>query len=171
MAGGVAMTVTGVIQAVRPIDDDPRVLGEEHLLLALFAAFLLLTIPALLALARYGGPAARAGALAVSAGHVALTFGATSSNLNGEDFWWFPYVAAPANLAMLVGAITLAVSLWRAGRVPRLVAAALPVLWLCEIVLSQLGGGLVAGPYWIVVGRLLVAGFAGTASRTASTAR
>ncbi|WP_329424469.1 hypothetical protein OG339_29180 [Streptosporangium sp. NBC_01495] len=38
------------------------------------------------------------------------------------------------------------------------VAAALPVLWLCEIILAQLGGGLIAGAYWLVVGRLLTSG-------------
>lgn len=151
------MAVTGVMQAVRPTDADPRVLGEEHLILALFAASLLLLIPGLLALAR-GTRAARVGAAVVSAGHVLLAFGATASNLNGEDYAWFAYVAVPANLAMLAGSITMAVSLWRAGTVPRLVAAALPALWLCEIILAQLGGGLIVGVYWLIVGRLLTSG-------------
>ncbi|MEV4225463.1 hypothetical protein [Nonomuraea sp. NPDC049725] len=156
--GGLAMAATGVMQAVRPTDTDPRVLGEEHLILALFAASLLLLIPGLFALARRGARAARIAAGVVSAGHLPLAFGATASNLNGEDFAWFAYVAVPANLAMLAGSITMAVSLWRAGTVPRLVSAALPVLWLCEIILAQLGGGLIAGVYWLAVGALLTSG-------------
>lgn len=158
MAGGLAMTVSGALQAVRPTDTDPKVAGEEHLLLALFAAALVLLIPGLLALARHGTPVARPGAAAVALGHVLLAFGATASNLNGEDPAWFAFAAVPANLAMLAGAITMAVSLWRAGRVPRPIAAALPVLWLCQIVLAQLGGGLIAGVYWLVTGRLLISG-------------
>ncbi|GAA4513694.1 hypothetical protein GCM10023096_24130 [Nonomuraea ferruginea] len=157
-AGGLAMAVTGVMQAMRPMDDDPRVLGEEHLLLGLFAASLILLVPGLVALARHGGRTALVGAVVVSAGHVLLAFGATSSNLRGEDYAWFPFVAVPANLGMLVGAIMMAVSLWRAGQVPRAVAAALPALWACEIILAQLGGGLIAGLYWLVVGVLLTSG-------------
>ncbi|MFC6682725.1 hypothetical protein ACFQE7_43535 [Nonomuraea ferruginea] len=102
-AGGLAMAVTGVMQAMRPMDDDPRVLGEEHLLLGLFAASLILLVPGLVALARHGGRTALVGAVVVSAGHVLLAFGATSSNLRGEDYAWFPFVAVPANLGMLVG--------------------------------------------------------------------
>jgi hypothetical protein len=158
IAGGAAMAVIGVMQAVRPTDDDPRVLGEEHLILGLFAASLILLVPGLLALARHGTRVALAGAVAVSIGHVLLAFGATASNLHGEDYPWFGLVAVPANLAMLAGGIAMAVSLWRAGRVPRVVAAALPALWLCEIILAQLGGGLIAGAYWLVVGRLLISG-------------
>ncbi|MFI6511524.1 hypothetical protein ACIBCT_28275 [Streptosporangium sp. NPDC050855] len=150
-AGGLAMAAVGAMQAVRPFDDDPRVLGEEHLILGLFAASLVLLVPGLFALARHGTGAAVAGAVAVSAGHLLLAFGATASNLRGEDPPWFGHVAAPANLAMLAGAVVTAVSLWRAGRVPRPIAAALPAMWLCEIVLAQVGGGMIAGVYWLLV--------------------
>ncbi|NAS26871.1 hypothetical protein GT755_35040 [Herbidospora sp. NEAU-GS84] len=149
LLAALAMAVSGVIQAVRPFDADPRVLGEEHLLLALFAAGLVLLIPGLLELRRFGS--ANLGVLAVSAGHVLLAFGATSSNVKGEDFSWFPYVALSANLAILAGSITMAVTLWRADRFPRPLAAALPLVWVCEVPLSQLGGGIVVGVFWLVV--------------------
>ncbi|MDF5756302.1 hypothetical protein [Spongiactinospora sp. TRM90649] len=158
VAGGLAAVATGVIQAIRPQDTDPRVIGQEHLVLSLFAVSLLLVIPGLLALAAHGGPAARPVAWAISAAHVLLAFGATSSNLNGEDFSWFFYVAGSANAVMLIGAIPMAVSLWRAGRLPRPLAAALPVLWIFEIPLSQLGGGIVVGAYWILAGLALLSG-------------
>ncbi|GAA2889325.1 hypothetical protein GCM10010517_53420 [Streptosporangium fragile] len=158
MAGGLAMAVMGVMQAVRPDDDEPEILGEEHVILGLFAVSLLLLIPGFLALARHGTRVAFGAAVAVSVGHVLLAFGSTASNLNGIDYPWFGAVAIPANLAMLVGAIVMAVSLWRSGRVPRLVAALLPVLWICEIILSQDGGGLITGVYWLVVGRLIASG-------------
>lgn len=156
MAGGAAMAVCGAMQAVRPTDADPMVTGEEHLILGLFAAALVLLIPGVLTLARSGARAAVGGAGAVSAGHALLAFGATSSNLHGEDYPWFGAVAVPANLAILIGSVVMAVSLWRAGRVPRPLAAALPVLWLCEIILAQLGGGLIAGLYWLAVGALFL---------------
>ncbi|WP_198168168.1 hypothetical protein [Herbidospora yilanensis] len=147
LAAALAMAVSGVFQAVRPFDADPRVLGEEHLILGLFAAGLVLSIPGLLELRRFGAR----GPWAVVAGHLLLAFGATSSNVNGADFSWFPYVAVPANLAVLAGSVVMAVTLWRAGRFPRHLAAALPVVWACEVPLSQLGGGIVVGVFWLVV--------------------
>jgi hypothetical protein len=172
MAGGAAMAAMGVMQAVMLDDTNPKVQGREHLVLALFAVSLVLLIPGLLALARYGARAALAGAAAVSIGHVLLAFGATATNLHGEDYPWFGAVAVPANLAMLVGSIAMAVSLWRAGRVPRLIAGMLPLLWVCEIILSQLGGGLVVGVYWLAVGWLLASGaLAGRAAAPADPAR
>ncbi|NRQ33427.1 hypothetical protein HII36_16460 [Nonomuraea sp. NN258] len=63
--------------------------------------------------------------------------------------------AWPASLVMLAGTAAMAVSLWRARLAPRADAAALPALWLCEVVLAQAGGGLVAGLYWLIRGRLL----------------
>ncbi|MFD0733689.1 hypothetical protein [Planotetraspora mira] len=160
MAGGLIMAGLGVWQAVLPYDTTFLVLGLEHLSLGLFAVSLILLVPGLIALARHGGRAALAGAATISVGHVLLAFGATSSNLHGEDYPWFVFVAIPANLAMLAGGIVMAVSLWRTGHVPRLVAAILPLLWFFEIILSQLGGSLVAGVYWLVVGRMFVAGTA-----------
>ncbi|MCD0448470.1 hypothetical protein LO762_04565 [Actinocorallia sp. API 0066] len=154
LLGGLALAVTGLMQAVRPQDAEPKVTGEEHVILGLFAAALVLLAPLVWTLAGLGGRAARAGAALVVAGHALLAFGATASNLNGEDYAWFPAVAVPANLAVLAGSITLAVGLWRVPGL-RPYAAALPLTWLCTIPLSQLGGPLLAGLYWLLALRLL----------------
>ncbi|NRQ40773.1 hypothetical protein HII36_54565, partial [Nonomuraea sp. NN258] len=77
-AVGLAMAVTGVMQAARPADADPLGLVGERLILALFAISLVLLVPGLLALAGYGGRAAYAGAVGVSAGHVLLALAATA---------------------------------------------------------------------------------------------
>ncbi len=93
-----------------------------------------------------------------SAGTVLLTVGTLSSAINGEDLPFFPPVALAANALWLAGSIGLAVSLWRAGRVPRPIAALLPVVVLGTIVLSQVGGGIVAGAYLATVGFLMLRG-------------
>lgn len=81
-----------------------------------------------------------------------------SSAINGQDLSWFPIVAVVANLLWFVGTLTLAVSLWRAGRVPRWVALLLPVSMPATLVLSQLGGGLVVGAFWATIGLLMTSG-------------
>lgn len=54
--------------------------------------------------------------------------------------------------------VALAVSLRRAGRVPRPVAVMLPVTWIFVLPLSFVGGPLVTGVYRLAVGGMLAAG-------------
>jgi hypothetical protein len=63
-----------------------------------------------------------------------------------------------ANALWLVGSVVLGVSLWRAGRVPRWVAVALPVSMPVTLVLSQMGSGLVVGAFWVALGAMLATG-------------
>jgi hypothetical protein len=64
-------------------------------------------------------------------------------------------VAPITNALWLFGSIALAVSLKRAGRVPRWVYLGLPFVWVAGIPLDTLGGRLIAGAYWLAVGYLL----------------
>jgi len=68
---------------------------------------------------------------------------------------WFPFVAGPANLAWAFCSIALAIALYRTARVPRGVSLGLVVAYLGIIPLSMIGGGIVAGAYWLAIGYLL----------------
>ncbi|GAA2645268.1 hypothetical protein GCM10010399_93880 [Dactylosporangium fulvum] len=171
VAGGVASAVAGAIQAVRTDDGNPIVGTSEHVLLALTAAALVLWVPGYLALGRASGKLGRTGGVVAVAGAVLLAFGMTSTNLHDEDYSWFPIVAAPANLAWLVGSILLAVATFRTRTLPRPLALALPLVWLTFIILSQLGGNLVAGVIWAVIGWVLTTGDRQGPAGTASGAR
>jgi hypothetical protein len=98
------------------------------------------------------------GARVASAGAVLLGAGMVSSAVNGEDLAFFPAVATVANALWFLGSVALAVSLWRAGRVPRPVAALLVLVMPCTIFLSQMGGGILAGAYLASLGLLLLRG-------------
>ena len=67
-------------------------------------------------------------------------------------------VAPITNALWLFGSIALAISLKRAGHVPRWVYLGLPIVWVGSIPLGTLGGGLIAGAYWLAVGYLLADG-------------
>ncbi|MDX6743323.1 hypothetical protein [Actinocorallia sp. A-T 12471] len=151
VVGGLAFIVLGLMQAVRPQDTNPLVTGEEHIILALFALGLILVIPLIWTLAAHSTRTATIGASLITTGNALLAFGATSSNLNGEDFPWFPAVALPANLTLLAGSLTLAAALWRTKSLPRPHTAALPLTWLFTIPLSQLGGPLLTGLYYLLL--------------------
>ncbi len=155
IAGGMASAVAGAMQAVRTDDGNPIVGASEHAILTLIAAALILWMPGYLALGRASGRLGRIGGITTVVGTGLLAFGMTSTNLNDQDFSWFPAVAAPANLAWLVGSVLLAVATFRAGTLPRTLAISLPLIWLTSIILSQLGGNLLAGAGWAVIGWVL----------------
>lgn len=153
---GVFAMAMGAYQAVREDSLSVQIPTDVRVMLVGFALSLLLLVPAQLGL----GAFARSplGARTASVGTPLLAVGAMSSGLNGEDFSWFPIVAVVANGLWFVGSMTLAVSLWRAGRTPRWVAVLLPFSMLVTLFLSQVGGGLGGGAYWLVVGVLMAAG-------------
>jgi hypothetical protein len=153
--GFLAMAV-GAAQAVRTGDTSVEIATGMRWILVAFALSLLVVVPAHLAL----GAFARSplGARIAAVGTPLLAVGAASSAVNGQDLAWFPAVAVVANALWLIGSVTLGVSLWRAGRVPRWVAVLLPISMPVTLVLSQLGSGLAVGAFWVAVGALMVSG-------------
>jgi hypothetical protein len=155
MAGGALWVATGAIQLtgrdeLRTADIESAL---EHVMLGLLAAALLLTAPALIALARHART--RRPAYVAAAGQVLLAIAATTSNVVGHDPVFFLVAAPLANALWLFGAIGLAVSLRRAGEVPSAVAFGLPAVQVFALPLSMFGGPVIAGAYWLAVGYLL----------------
>lgn len=150
---------TGASQILFPQDEDPRIDPRTRLILVGVSVMLWLLAAVYLRLASYArsGWAARTAA----AGAVLLTAGMIGSAANGEDLSWFPLVATVANAAWLVGSVGLAVSLWRAGRLHRTLAAGVVLVMPGTIFLSQLGGGVLVGAYLATLGWLLLRGQAG----------
>jgi hypothetical protein len=154
MAGGAAWAMSGPMQLAGVNEHETKVVTVgEHILIGLFSLALVLTAPGLLALARHAR--SNTGAKVAVVGMVLLSLTALSSNITGEDQSFFPVAASLTNLMWLGGSIALAVSLYKAGRVPRWVAIGLPLVQVFALPLSVVGGGLVAGGYWLAVGYLM----------------
>ena len=153
---GFLAMVVGAAQAVRTGDTSVQIATGMRWILVVFALSLLVAVPAYLAL----GALARSplGARIAAVGTPLLALGAASSAINGQDLAWFPAVAVVANALWLIGSVTLGVSLWRAGQVPRWIAGLLPVTMPVTLFLSQLGSGLVVGAFWVALGALMLSG-------------
>jgi hypothetical protein len=153
MSGGAAWIAVGAIQLtgrdeLRTSDIETAL---EHTLLGFMAAALLLTAPAVVALARRS----RAGYVA-AAGQVLLAIACTTSNIVGHDPAFFLVAAPLANALWLFGSIAVAVSLRH--EVGRAIAFGLPAVQVFALPLSMFGGPIVSGAYWIAVGYLLSVG-------------
>jgi hypothetical protein len=155
MAGGAAWVATGAIQLTgrNELRTDEIETVLEHVLLGLMSTALLLTAPAVVALARHART--RRPAYVAAAGQTLLAIAATTSNVAGHDPAFFLVVAPLANAMWLLGAIGLAVSLRRAGQVSKLVAFGLPAVQVFALPLSIVGGPIVSGAYWLAVGYML----------------
>jgi hypothetical protein len=155
MTGGAAWIAAGAIQLSGrdELRTDEIEIVLEHIMLGLLSTALLLTAPAVLALARHART--RRPAYVAAAGQVLLAIAATTSNIAGHDPAFFLVVAPLANAMWLFGAIGLAVSLRRAGEVSKLVAFGLPAVQVFALPLSVVGGPIVSGAYWLAVGYLL----------------
>jgi energy-converting hydrogenase Eha subunit G len=152
VAGSLQILV-GIIQAIDPGDTIPTLRPVEHLVLGLYATCLLLLVPAYRGLAACAG--GRRGATAAVAGMVLLAVSMTATNLHDQDHGWFAPVAGVANALWLLGTIAFAVSMHRAGRVPRWVAVGVVMTWIGGIPLSQLGGATLPGAYWVAIAVLV----------------
>ena len=159
MLAGAAATAGGVTQIVH----SQRGSGSNvdgvagYLTLSFFAVFLIAVAPSFIALARRAGSGrAQKAALAAASGTLVLGLAGMTSLVNGHDLALFTVIAPLTNAAWLLGAIILAVSLKRAGKVSTAVAAGLPVAWVATIPLSTLGGGVISGAYYLAIGYLLV---------------
>jgi hypothetical protein len=158
MAGGSAWAVTGAIHLTGPDELSTSAVEStlDHLMLGMFSVALILTVPAVLALARQARTP-RFGHVA-AVGQVALAIAATTSNIAGEDPVFFLVVAPIANLMWLAGTIGLAASLRRADAISKPVAFLLPAVQVFCLPLSVMGGGLIGGAIWIAVGYLMSVG-------------
>jgi hypothetical protein len=153
--GAAALAIGGVMQVVHPHEGAQNEINgtSGYVTLSALVVALFGIAPGLLAL----GERARSnkGAIAAAAGTVVLGFTCITSLVNGEDLAIFNLLAPLTNAAWLFGSIALAVSLRRAGTVPKLVWVGLPLAWVAALPLSALGGGLVAGAFWGAVAYLL----------------
>jgi hypothetical protein len=157
IAGGIAWAVSGPLQLAGVNEHETKVVTlGEHILISMFSLALILTAAGTLALGRHARD--DRGAKVAAAGMVLLALTATTSNINGEDMSFFPIVASLTNLMWLGGSIALAVSLYRTGRISSRIAIALPFAQVFALPLAAVGGGLVAGGYWVAVSYLMFAG-------------
>jgi hypothetical protein len=158
LLGGAAFAAGGVTEIVHSQrSSGDRVVGVSgHLVVAFFAIGLIAIAPSFVALARSArqGVAQKA-ALAAAAGTVVLGLTAFTSFVSGRDLAIFIVMAPLTNAAWLLGSLILGVSLWRTGTVSRVVAVGLPVAWVFAIPLATVGGGIVAGAYYLWLGYLL----------------
>ena len=128
-----------------------------YLTLSFFVIALIAIAPAFIALAKNARPGiAQKAAVAAAAGTFVLGVTSITSLVNGHDLGLFNVVAPLTNAAWLVGSIIIAVSLKRAGKVTTAVAVGLPISWVAMIPLGTLGGGVIAGAYYLAIGYLLV---------------
>ena len=157
MAASAALFVAGVINATHHQSSTTTTHGAaEHASLGGFGLSLILLVPAVLYLGRLAGR--NRFAIASSIGMTVLGLLTVVSNVRGEDPSFFGAVAVPTNLAWLVGYVAIAISLKRRRVVPTAVAVGLPVSWFFTIPVGSVGGTIVAGAYWLVVGWLVAHG-------------
>lgn len=154
-AGGLSVVI-GVLQFLFPQDEDPAIDPRTRVILAMFTVSLWAFAVLFLGLARYARSSW--GAVVAASGTVLLTVGTITSAVNGIDLEFFPIVAMLANALWLVGAIALCVSLVRARRVSLWLALPIPFLQLPLLFLSQVGGGVPAGVFLLVLGGVVLAG-------------
>ena len=158
MLGGAALFAGGVTQIVH----SQRHAGSNvaglagYLALSFFVVALIAVAPSFVALARNARTGiAQKAAIAAAAGTAVLGLTSITSLVNGHDLGLFNVVAPATNAAWLFGSLIIAVALKRAGNVPTAIAAGLPIAWIATIPLATLGGGVIAGAYFLAVGYLL----------------
>jgi hypothetical protein len=126
--------------------------------MAFFAAALVVLVPAVAALRDFASGRARIGWLGIAIGQLGVATASTVSNVRGVDASWFPAAAVAANALWVLGTLALVIALYRTRRVPRLVALGLVVAYIGSIPLAIVGGGILAGAYWLGVACLLGGG-------------
>jgi hypothetical protein len=157
VAAGAVWAASAVLQVSGGRDTGEKVEGfTGHAIISLLTVALLLMAPAMLALGRHA--LSDLGARIAVPGLVILGLTCVVSNVRGEDPSFFVVVAPITNLLWLAGSIVLAVSLYKANRIPRGLAIALPFMQVFALPLSAIGGSLVTGAFWIAVGYLMQTG-------------
>ena len=157
VAAGALWAVSAVIHVTGGHGSGEKVEGfSEHATITLLTLALLLMAPAMLALGRHA--LSDLGSRIAIPGLVVLGLTCIVSNVRGEDPSFFVVVAPITNLLWLVGSIVLAVSLYKANRIPRGLAIALPFMQMFALPLSAIGGSVVTGAFWIATGYLMQKG-------------
>jgi hypothetical protein len=155
--GGAVLCALGALMATRPdIHEHTVASTTEHAILVLLATSLVLIAPGVLALG--ARVARRAPSRIVAGAMLVIAVAGTISNVRGDDAAWFDPVAGVTNAAWLACTIWLAIALHRSRAVARWVSFGLPLAYVATIPASRVGGGLVAGAFWIAVGTLLATG-------------
>jgi hypothetical protein len=158
MLAGAALAAGGLTEIVHSQRHaGNNVVGAAgYMALSFFVVALICVAPSFVALARSARPGiAQKAAVVAGAGTLVLGVTSITSLVNGSDLALFNVVAPVTNAAWLFGSIVLAVALKRAGRVSTFVAVGLPVAWVATIPLATVGGGVIAGAYYLAVGYLL----------------
>lgn len=156
LVGGLASLAIGVTQVLYPQDLDPAIDPRTRVILVGFTVVLWALVPVHLRLAARAG--SRWGAWLAAVGTPLLSVGTITSAARGLDLEVFPAIAITANALWLVGSVALAVSLWRARRVPRWVSLGLLLVVPCSLLLSQMGGAVVPGVFLVILGLVLLGG-------------
>lgn len=151
-AGGAVYVFTGAIQATHEFGGTHNTIDStaEYLVTAGFALALFLIGPMYRVLGRMAG-AGRAGNVSMAAQYVLGTL-TTISVINGEDLAVFNVLAPICLLTWLASTVLVARALKRTNAVPAAVAYALPFAQIVTIVLSPIGGPMLSGAFWLVVG-------------------
>jgi hypothetical protein len=172
--GGAALAAGGVTEIVH----SQRGAGSQvagvagYLTLSLFTVALLAIAPSFIALARRARSRVTGwAALAAAAGTTILGLTSITSIVNGHDLALFNVLAPLTNAAWLLGSVILAVSLKRARTVPAAVAIGLPLTWAATIPLATVGGGVIAGAYYLTIGYLMASDAIDRADRAATQPR
>ena len=169
--GGALLAVSGALQATGLDWTENTVeTPAQHVTMSLFAAAFVALVPAVAYLGRLAPGRGRIGWIGIAIGQLGVAAASTASNLRGVDAAWFPAAAVAANALWIVGTLALAVALFRGRRVPRLIAVGLVVAYIGSIPLSIIGGGIVAGAYWLAVAYVfgLAAGYRPTLVQASS---
>jgi hypothetical protein len=130
------------------------VVGIEHVSLGGLSLACLAMIAPFRYLARLAA-ANKAAALVAPIGLALLSLVSLISNIRGEDLSIFPAIAGPANLMIFGGFVAVGVGLRRRAGLPLALAIGLPFSWILTIPASDIGGGVLAGAFWMTVAYLI----------------
>jgi hypothetical protein len=154
--GGALLAVSGSLEATGLDWTENAVeTPAQHVTMAFFAAALVALVPTVANLRLYAPSRGRVGWLGIAAGQLGVAAASTVSNVRGVDATWFPAAAIAANALWIAGTLALAVALFRGRQVPRLLAVGLVAAYIGSIPLSIVGGGIIAGAYWLAVAYVL----------------
>lgn len=154
----IAMAIGALTTPAGP--DGTRVVLTEtsdYLGHGIFAAALILTVPALLGLHRLqagaDGPLGRTGARVAMLGCAGQSVVIGTIVATGEEPSWFGVAAPVAILTWFAGSVAFGVAIRRAGLLPRWMGVVLPIVTLFAIVGSEGGTSVLIGAFLIEIGR------------------
>ncbi len=158
VAGGAVYAFGGALNVTQDFQGSHNTIDTtaEYLVTIAFVLQIWLTAGAYKLLGDLGGVGRKA--LVAIVPQVVLSSTAVVSIAQGEDPAIFNVLAPVCLLTWLVGSVLIARGLRRTNAVPKAVAIALPLTMIASFPLSMVGGGIVTGAYWMVLGSRLAAG-------------